>query len=191
MFYQKGTFTGDYGGATSYPESFSNVIALEFGAPYGQGQPGKVNEAIAQYLSAVFVGRLEPEQCFFVSKSIYDALIKLRFHGKVHVISHGSSTLFGKTDVTGHRYDVFEQLQYTAKAIHDEGRVKSCLIVTHAELAGRAVRQAEKCGLDPRLPRDLPGGFDAESPQAWCRNRAFWIMRELAAQPYLKLVGKL
>lgn len=106
MFYQKGTFSGDYGMVTSYPEAFETVIALEYGAPYGQGSPGAVNEAIAQWIANTFVPAYKGKKpCFYVSKSIYDALIKLRFKGKIRVVNHGSSTMFGASDVTGRKYD--------------------------------------------------------------------------------------
>ena len=109
---------------------------------------------------------------------------------KIVVANAGSSKFFGTTQA-GNHYDSFEHIAKAANAIKSRHANRSCLIVTAAHLAGRGYQQALKLGLDPYLPPELPIIFDQYSPQMWCRNKIAWVLRELLAVPYLKLIGRL
>jgi hypothetical protein len=178
----KGMFSGDYGASSQQELTIADsVIVSEFAVNKIPGQPGIVNEALAQFVTERYANLptfMSPTVAEAMEIADPDFVPEEVFKGK---ISAGTLALSGGS---------WQEMSQAKQMLAERG-LSHPILVGQAFHVGRVALQARKLGLDTLLPPGLPKSFDPSSSQWWCRNRAFWPCRELPGRIYLYLKGQI
>lgn len=78
-----------------------------------------------------------------------------------------------------------------AKDYAINNNLREAIMVGQAHHIGRIALQAQRLGLDYKLPADLPNQFEKDSRQRWTRSLGYWVLREALGSVVLKLQKKL
>lgn len=165
--YAKGSFSGDYEPRGDV-SSADVVIAHSFGVGEN-GQPGVVNEALADFINERY-----PHLPALAHESIAVALDVQ----PVASLEGDPTNTLGKG--LGTRGELVQ-----ARAYMDKEGLHDALLVGQAFHIGRVAWQACQLDMDVIIPEELPTVFDPHSQQWWTRSQGLWILREALAAPVL------